>query len=163
MLHPVEKGKSHKNRALKRCKKFAGPLAQGVSDPRHKILDEILGRHYEKTNEAIFYKFFDPLFLSKNRGFTKNRYHHRIGRKKIRRMVYSDREKLNGRPDFDTCSFLCIFERIWGWGGGALYGSSHATPAFGMYTTIRSSCTRKRSSSTRKTLALVLQIGRAHV
>ena len=26
---------------------------------------DILGRHYEKTNEAIFYKFFDPFFLAK--------------------------------------------------------------------------------------------------
>ena len=36
--------------------------------------------------------------FSTHRGFTKNRYHHRIGRKKIRRMVYSDPEKLIGRP-----------------------------------------------------------------
>ena len=59
-----------------------------------------------KDEWTIFSKFFDPFFLSKNRGLAKNRYHHEIGRKKIRRMVYSDREKLNGRPDFDTFSFF---------------------------------------------------------
>ena len=51
------------------------------------------------------------LFLSKYVSLAKNRYRHRTGRKKIRRMVYSDREKLNGRPDFST--FL-LFARIFG-------------------------------------------------
>ena len=30
----------------------------------------ILSRHYEKTNEAIFLKFFDPFFLAKT-GFSQ--------------------------------------------------------------------------------------------
>ena len=55
---------------------------------------------------SIFLHFVWPFFLSKNRGLAKNRYHHRIGRKKIRRMVYSDREKLIGRPIFGTFSFF---------------------------------------------------------
>ena len=64
------------------------------------------GAALRKDKWGNFLQFFRPFFLSKNMGFTKNRYHHRIGRKKIRRMVYSDPEKLNGRPDFGTFSFF---------------------------------------------------------
>ena len=39
-------------------------------------------------------------------GLAKNRYYHEIGRKKIRQMVYSDPEKLIGRPIFVTFSFF---------------------------------------------------------
>ena len=64
----------------------------------------LLFRHWEKTNEAIKKK--TTLFLSKNKGLAKNRYYHEIGRKKIRRVVCSDPEKLIGQPMFDTFSFL---------------------------------------------------------
>ena len=66
---------------------------------------QTLSRHWEKTNEAISLKFFDPFFVAK-RGLEKNRYYHEIGRKKIRRMVYSDPEKLIGRPTFRTFPFF---------------------------------------------------------
>ena len=52
------------------------------------------------------FEIFRPFFLSENKGLAKNRYCHEIGRKKIRRMVYSDPEKLIGRPMFDTFSFF---------------------------------------------------------
>ena len=39
-------------------------------------------------------------------GLAKNGYHHEIGRKKIHQMVYSDPEKLNGRPDFGLFIFF---------------------------------------------------------
>ena len=41
-----------------------------VNNKRHGRV-RILSRHYEKTNEAIFCKFFDPFFLAKIR-FSQN-------------------------------------------------------------------------------------------
>ena len=55
------------------------------------------------------YRIFGFFFLPKTWVWQKNRYYHEIGRKKIRRMVYSDPEKLIGRPIFGTFAF---FDRI---------------------------------------------------
>ena len=59
-----------------------------------------------KDEWGDFSQIFWPLVLSKNRGLAKKRYYHEIGRKKIRRMVYSDPEKLIWRPIFCTISFF---------------------------------------------------------
>ena len=44
---------------------FKGLTYRPSARNEHNWLLKVLGRHYEKTNEAIFYKFFDPFFFAK--------------------------------------------------------------------------------------------------